>query len=281
MTAKVVLVGLCGGGLLAAALMAARWGSLRRDDRPPKDDATTAREAVLRALRSVAVAVAGGGIAGVLVGGLGGRLIMRLLAATSGPAAQGLTTQAEQPVGEVTLDGTLGVLVFGGLLVGMVGGVAYVAIRRWLPATAWLAGLTFGVLILAMARPLDLLDPGNVDFTILHPKALAVPLLAAIPLVYGVVLGAVVERLDRGYPTLAWRASAIAAYLPLVVLLIPTLAAGLIIVLVGAIAMRRAGGFRRWWSSKPVERGGRAVLAGAGLAGMAWITASVVDIFTV
>jgi hypothetical protein len=132
-----------------------------------------------------------------------------------------------------------------------------------------------------MARPFDLLDPGNVDFTILRPRALAVPLLVAIPLVYGVVLGALVERLDRGYPVLAWRPSAIAAYLPLVVFLVPTLTGGLIVVVLLAIAMQRAGALRRWWSSTAVDRGGRAVLAGAGLAGTAWITTSVVDIFTI
>jgi hypothetical protein len=280
-TAKVVLVAVCGVGLVVAAVIAARWGSLRHDEAEPRDDAGTARAAILRVLRSLAIAVAGGGVAGVLVGGCGGRLLMRLLAATSGPAAQGLTTQADETVGEVTLSGTLGLMVFGGLLAGVAGGVVYVAIRRWLPSTAWLGGLVFGFLILAMARPLDLLDPGNVDFTILRPKALAVPLLAAIPLVYGVVLGALVERLDRGYPLLAWRPAAVAAYLPFVVFLLPQLAAGLIVVLLAAVGVQRAGTLRRWWSSTAVDRGGRAVLVGAGLAGTAWITTSVVDIFTI
>jgi hypothetical protein len=281
-TAKAALVAVCGLGLVLAAVVAARWGSLRRDAdaQSPPAEAQSATQTVRRVLRTVVIGVVGGGLAGILVGGFGGRLIMRLLAATSGPSAQGLITQADETVGEVTLNGTLALVVFGGLALGVAGGVAYVAIRRWLPSPAWLSGLAFGALILAMTRPVDLLDPGNVDFVILRPKGLAVVLLLVLPLFYGVVLAAVVERLDRSYPLLSARPAAIAAYTPLVVFAVPFLAAILLVVLVLAAGLHQADAIRRRWRSTAVDRAGRALLALAGLAGGAWIGTSVADILS-
>ena len=48
-----------------------------------------------RFVRSLAIAVSAGTIAGVLVGGLGSRLAMRIMAATSGDDAQGAITEAD------------------------------------------------------------------------------------------------------------------------------------------------------------------------------------------
>ena len=43
---------------------------------------------------------------------------MRLLAVTAGPTAQGRITEADQVVGRISLDGTLGFIVFTSLFFG-------------------------------------------------------------------------------------------------------------------------------------------------------------------
>jgi hypothetical protein len=65
------------------------------------------------------VAVASGVGAGLLAAGAGGRLVMRLLAVTAGPDAQGRVTEADQIVGRISVDGTLGFIVFTGLFFGL------------------------------------------------------------------------------------------------------------------------------------------------------------------
>src|SRR4051812_33593639 len=85
-----------------------------------------------RALRHVGVALAAGLGAGVLAAGAGGRLAMRLLAATS-PEAEGSITEAGEIVGRITVDGTLGFLVFVGLPAGFLSGVLYALVGPILP----------------------------------------------------------------------------------------------------------------------------------------------------
>lgn len=58
---------------------------------------------------------------------------MRLLAATAGDDAQGRITEADEVVGSINLDGTIGLYVFGGILPGLLSGAIYVVFRRWLP----------------------------------------------------------------------------------------------------------------------------------------------------
>jgi hypothetical protein len=59
-------------------------------------------------LWSLTVAVTSGVGAGLLAAGAGGRLAMRLLAVTAGADAQGRITEAEQVVGRISVDDTLG-----------------------------------------------------------------------------------------------------------------------------------------------------------------------------
>src|SRR5438270_9353032 len=141
MTGKIVLVVVCGLGLCLAAAMALRWGSLRVERKPQQAstpaEPATGNKVVARVLRTLCIGLVGGAVAGVLVGGMGGRLIMRILAATSGAGAQGLQTQADETVGKVTSNGTMGLIIFAGLFFGIAGGLIYVALRRWLPGRAW------------------------------------------------------------------------------------------------------------------------------------------------
>jgi len=172
--------------------------------------------------RTLARGMAPGLVAGVIVGGLGSRLAMRVLATTS-PLARGFETDFGATVGEITAGGTLFLLILGGLL-GMIGGILYLAIRGVLPRNAWLAGVAFGVVLLALSGRL-LVDPNNLDFVILSPLPVAVALFSALPLVFGLVF----------VPLARWMEPAILGT-RLVGLLIP-------LVLVGLAPLALAGGF--------------------------------------
>src|SRR5439155_2225855 len=99
---KIVLVVVCGLGLCLAAAMALRWGSLRVERKPQPAstpaEPTTGNKVVARVRRTLCIGLVGGAVAGLPVGGMGGRLVMRILAATSGPGGQGLRTQAGEAV---------------------------------------------------------------------------------------------------------------------------------------------------------------------------------------
>jgi hypothetical protein len=128
---------------------------------------------------------------------------MRLLAVTSGPDAQGQITEADQVVGRISLDGTLGFIVFTGLFFGAASGAAYLLLRRWLPGGRT-GGLTFGVLLLVLAGSrLEPLRPGNPDFDLVGPGWVSVVAFAALALFHGMLVAALAGRLSRAVPLLA------------------------------------------------------------------------------
>lgn len=137
------------------------------------------------AAQSLAKGMLPGLVAGLIVGGVGSRLAMRIMTLTSAPAVRGLETDFGATVGEITVRGTLFLLIAGSI-VGMAGGIFYLAIRRLLPGLEWLRGLVFGLLLLALAGRF-LVDPGNPDFVILSPAGLAVAMFAALPILYGLL----------------------------------------------------------------------------------------------
>lgn len=202
------------------------------------------RVAALRYLRGVAIALVGGFWAGLLVTGPAIRLIMRLLAVTAGDAAQGRITEADEVVGKINLDGTLGLFVFGGILPAMLSGAIYVLVRRWLPS-GLLTGVTFGALHLVFAATrIDPLRPGNPDFDLVGPGWLAVATFGLAAILHGMAVVAIANRYSHAIPPHATsRAKWVRATLPLipptllVLLLFPVLvplAAGLVIALVGS-----------------------------------------------
>ena len=139
-----------------------------------------------------------GGIAsGFLVGGIAGRLIMRILAMANGEF-DGVITENGNVSGEITAGATLGLIVFVGLFTGVVGGLVYVLIRRWLPGRGLLKGVVFGLILLCFFGTI-VLDPDNIDFTLFSPR-LSVSLFALLFLLYGVVASPIIERFDRYVP---------------------------------------------------------------------------------
>ncbi|MGQ0805549.1 MAG: hypothetical protein ACT4PI_17035 [Actinomycetota bacterium] len=279
----VILTTVCVAALGVAAFFSLRWGGLRVEPRPllSADGPPSKRDALLRYLRGIAIATVGGVVAGPLVLGLGGRLAMRITAATSDDLVQGTLTEAEETVGEITLGGTLGLVIFVGLFGGFIGGLLYMGIRRWLRGPAWRAGLVVGVLGLALVGRGAALEPDSIDFEILSPRWLAVLLFVVLAPLFGIVLAVLIERLDRSYPTLAARPGAIAAHAPLLLfLLAPPF---VLLVALGALVAMFAPRVRplaRTWQAGAVERGGQVVLAAVIVLGLVWLGTGVGEILS-
>ena len=140
-----------------------------------------------RIARMVIMGILGGIAAGLLVGGIGGRLIMRIL-----------VLNHFGNTGEITAGGTFAVIIAAGIF-GVVGGLVYGLIRRWLPGGGLLKGIVFGLVLLCFFGT-ALLDPDNV----LSPR-LSVVLFALLFPLYGVVASLFIERFYRYVPPLFTR----------------------------------------------------------------------------
>jgi hypothetical protein len=186
--------------VLAGLVAVVRWGGLAVEPPPtPAQDAPGSTDpppvslVVRRYLWYLAVALLSGAAAGILAAGAGGRLVMRLLAVTAGADAQGQITEAEEIVGRITVDGTIGFVVFTGLFFGPVSGAAYLLLRRWLPAGR-AGGLAFGALLLVVAGTrLEPLRRSNPDFDLVGPGWVSVVAFMVLVVFHGILVAA----LDR------------------------------------------------------------------------------------
>jgi len=169
----VVVIVACGLLVVIGLASAARWGGMRVEvpwDGDAPEVLPPSGLVARRYLWYLTVAVVAGLGSGVLLAGAGGRLAMRLLAATAGDAAQGRLTEADERVGEITVGGTVGFVIFVGLFFGGASGVLYLVVRRWLPQGR-LGGVAFGCLLLVLAATrIDPLRADNPDFEIVRPR---------------------------------------------------------------------------------------------------------------
>lgn len=136
--------------------------------------------------------VAAGGLAGltagILVGGLGGRVFMRIAGAASGTRGAGRITEAGFTVGEVSAIGSFFLIVFIGVMSGVVGAGMYLVTLPWLGWAGKWRGVAFGVVLFALASATsDIMNPGNRDFSILGNGVLLVALIVALFVAFGVV----------------------------------------------------------------------------------------------
>lgn len=272
------------GLLVVAGLIAiVRWGHLDVEVPPSDDDdpedSPSWRVLVRRYVWGVAVAVVAGLGSGVLAAGAGGRLAMRLLAATAGDAAQGRVTEADEVVGRISADGTIGFIIFTALIFGTATGALYLLVRRWLPRGR-LGGLAYGGLLLVLAGSrLDPLRSDNPDFDIVGPGWLSVLIFAAVVLVHGMLVAALAGRFSRALPLLSRRRRAVLLHAP-VLLLAPAVSVLLVVILVGVIAVlaARARPLVQALRSDKVAVGGRIVLAALALVALPGFLSSVTDI---
>jgi hypothetical protein len=164
-------------------------------------------------------------------------LILRL---TSPDHVKGVTSDDGFTIGQVTLGGTYNLIVIGAA-VGVIGAAAYVAVRRWLVGPLWLrrasVGATSGVLVGSM-----LVHADGVDFTVLEPLWLAVSLFVLLPVVVGVALAVVVDRVSSPDSWTARGRARWALPVALVILVAPAIAviAPVVLVMAGLLIVARA-----------------------------------------
>lgn len=154
----------------------------------------------LRLARLGAVGLVSGAAAGVIIGGIGSRLAMRFIALANNEL-DGLRTENGNIAGELTLDGTLDLIAFGGIFLGILGGFIYVTVRRWVPGSGLWKGVAFGVLLFSVTGSL-VIDDENRDFKLFDPPALTIGLFALLFPGYGIVVSLLVERFDKYVPSL-------------------------------------------------------------------------------
>jgi hypothetical protein len=148
---------------------------------------------VIRLGRHVGLATLAGIVAGAIVGGVGGRIAMRVTGFVAGPSVAGVTTTNGNRVGEITLGGTIGVLLVG-VALGVLGGLVYAVVEPWLRRLRPWQGVVFGVFLL-VAAGISVLDPVNSDFSRFGSAPLHVAMFAALFLLFGILIAWVFDRL--------------------------------------------------------------------------------------
>src|SRR3972149_1503214 len=132
-------------------------------------------------------------------------------AAAVNPDATGLRTEAGEVVGVVTAQGSLGLLVFGGLASGIVAGIVWVVVSPWIPGTGPRPWRPPGPVarppgcLLAMLVPVALggsflVQSGTPDFVILGPDLPIVAMLLGLVALFGAAVAWLDERIERRLP---------------------------------------------------------------------------------
>lgn len=194
--------------------------------------------------RWVLLGAAAGGVGGVLVGGIGGRLAMFVLRLTSPDGVRGLTSDDGFEIGRFTTS-TFSLLALTFLL-GAVAGLVYIAVRGFLPprlrVAAWaLAGATVGGSLL--------LHGDGIDFNRLKPAGLACGLFIAIPAGGAALIAWFAERWAPWWcvvrrPTRLGSVAGIAGLLTPVTIVV--VVACLATLVAGRVAVLRSGAERAW-----------------------------------
>lgn len=217
MLKTVVTLG-CAAAIVAAVVLTVRLRDTRRTP-SPLSGSEPFRDRLAVTVGRTGGMVFGAVVAGVFTVGAGGRLLMRILAATSPDRVQGRLTDAEEVVGEVSVSGSVFLVVGIGIGSGVAGLALFSLLRRWLPSRSVAAGLV-GVAIGAglLVRPSGLLSSTNEDFTLLSPVALAVVICVAMFALFGATFGVLVDHLASRWPRPGWNLKGVASVLPFALL---------------------------------------------------------------
>ena len=204
--------------------------------------------------RHVGLATLAGMLSGAMVGGLGGRIAMRVTGFVGGPAVAGVFTTNGNRVGDITVGGTIGVLIVG-IALGVLGGLVYAAVEPWLRRFRPWHGVAFGVFLL-VAAGIAVLDPDNSDFARFGSAPLNVAMFAALFILFGIAIAWIFDRLPpmapdggtraRSVAGLGWLALALAAFVLLLSLGSATSPNALpAIVIVGTLSIATLAYWRR------------------------------------
>lgn len=146
---------------------------------------------MLRAFRQLGIGVLAGAVSGFVVGGLGGRLFMFVLAELN-PEDSGVRTDDGVPIGQFTLDGTLNLIIIT-TVIGVIGGLVFLALRGLRFGPQWFRVLSMP-LGATMVVGSMLVHSDGVDFTLLQPVALGVAMTLAVPFLYTLLVAFLVDR---------------------------------------------------------------------------------------
>jgi len=149
-------------------------------------------------LRRVALLGVASVISGILVGGVLGRIVMRISAVAAGPEMVGRLTENGNRIGEFTIGGTLALIVFVGGFTGVAGSVVVVGSDPWLKWLGPVQGVGFGFVALAAAGTSSAFE--SVDFFILDPAALNVAMFVGLHFAFGLFVSGLYWLLDRRLP---------------------------------------------------------------------------------
>jgi hypothetical protein len=151
-------------------------------------------------IRLVSATIIIGALDGAIVGGLGGRIAMRILFLTSDDAVKGVTSDDGFEIGRFTLSNTVGLVIitmFIGVLAALLYLLAHPFVARWgrarVPAMATFYGVVGGAMMV---------HTDGVDFRLLEPAVLAIALFVAISAGFGAVVAHLVglAAADSAWP---------------------------------------------------------------------------------
>ena len=275
---------LCGLLVLAGIVVIVAWGGRGVVAPEAVPDRGRVASILSRYLWWATLVVTTGLVTGILVAGAGGRLMMRLLAATS-PDARGLVTEAGETVGQISVSGTLGFLTFAALPLALSASLAFAAVHQWLP-DGRLTGALFGLLLLiAASTRLEPLRATNPDFVLLDPAWAALLTFGLLVLAEGMAIAAFMGWYSRRLPLTRRNRKVLARYAltgATLALTGPIGALVLALALAGAGVIALAGqivpNLARWWLSNRVTTAGRVVLAGGALLALPGFVTAIGDI---
>ena len=183
MVADAIVIAVCAALLVAGVGMVIRWGGAPETGAPAPS-----------LVRYGLACAAAGAVAGVIAAGAAGRLVMGLLALTS-PRVSGALTEADAVIGQVTIGGTLGFIIFVGLPAGLMSGILYAVAGPVLPRGR-AGGLAVGAILLVLVGSrLEPLRADNIDFRLVGPDWLSVSAFVGLALFQGLLVQAVAARL--------------------------------------------------------------------------------------
>ena len=256
-TPFVVAMAVCGVLVVVGLAAALAWGG-RPFQPPPERSDPSAGEVARRFAWYAAILFMTGLGAGLTVGGPGGRLAMRLLAVTAGDGVQGQITEADEIVGRITVDGTIGFVIFNGIFGGLFGAGLYLLVRRYLPAGR-LGALLFGLAgIVVIGTTVDPLRRDNVDFDLVGPGWLSVTVFSLVLVGFALTLAALAARLSTWLPLPSRDHATVRRYMVPVALAVVVYPFTIFLTVLGAIVLL----ITRWPAVIKAVRSSRAVLAG-------------------
>ena len=164
----------------------------------PRDDGASddVKARIDDLFRRMVAAMLAGWICGLVVAGVLGRIVMRVLAVQSPAYIQGRLTDDQAIVGDISLGGSV-TLALIGAFGGASGALGYLLALRILPASTGLRMLIFAIFGATVGGALFVHSYDSFDYSQLDPIEFGVAAFIVLPAVYGAALPPLVTRLSR------------------------------------------------------------------------------------